>query len=201
MALEAPEVEDALFAALAKGADRAIKVTGGMETRTTREAAAVLAEVVATEPNLASADMVLTGVQAIDDLDGLIAPLLADRLAMPYLGIVTRLEVDPAGTTATALKEYPDGYRGEFEVSLPAVFGMQAAERPPRYVPVAKVRATRKSQTIECIPAPGIPEHLSMVRTLAMGKPAAGEGAQIFEGSPEVVCGKLCGVLAERGLL
>ena len=34
---------------------------------------------------------------------------------------------------------------GRFEVALPAVLGIQAAEKPPRYVPVAKVRAAIKT--------------------------------------------------------
>jgi electron transfer flavoprotein alpha/beta subunit len=39
--------------------------------------------------------------------------------------------------------EFPGGVRGEYEVKLPAVLGIQAAEKPPRYVPVAKVRAAK----------------------------------------------------------
>jgi electron transfer flavoprotein beta subunit len=200
VALEAPEVDDALFTALAKGADRAIKVTDGTEVRTTREAASLLVQVIGAEPGLLPADLVLTGVQAIDDLDGLLAPLLSIGLGVPYLGIVTRLEVAASGDTAAAVKEYPGGYLGEFEVDLPAVFGIQAAERPPRYVPVAKVRATKKSQTIECVPAPALVEGCSLVRTIEMKKAAVGEGARMLEGSPEEVSGSLCGILAERGL-
>jgi electron transfer flavoprotein beta subunit len=200
VALEAPEVDDALFTALAKGVDRAIKVTGGTEVRTTREAACLLTQVIGWAPGLLPAELVLTGVQAIDDLDGLLAPLLSNGLGAPYLGIVTRLEIDASGKTATAVKEYPGGYLGEFEVDLPAVFGIQAAERPPRYAPVAKVRAARKSQTIECVPAPALAEGCSLVRTVEMRKAATGEGARMLEGSPEEVSGSLCGILAERGL-
>jgi electron transfer flavoprotein beta subunit len=201
IALEAPEADDALFVALAKGADRAIRLAAGPQPHTTREAASMLAQTIAAKPDLLSAELVLTGVQAIDDLDGLLAPLIADHLGRPYLGIVTRLEVSHSGDTVVAIKEYPGGYRGEFEVSLPAVLGIQAAERPPRYVPVAKVRAVRKSQAIESLPAPDCPVGCSMTHILEMRKAETGAAAHMLEGSPKEVSGRLCEVLAERGLL
>ena len=85
----------------------------------------------------------MTGCQASDDLDGLLGPLMAEALDLPYLGVVTAVRVDASGSTATVTKEYAGGVRGDFEVALPAVLGIQAAEAPPRYVPVAKVRAGR----------------------------------------------------------
>ena len=153
LALDAPEVDDALFTALAKGADRALKITDGDEAPGATQAAHLFAQTISGERGL-PADVILTGVQAIDDLDGLVAPVIAEELGLPYLGIVTRLSTDTAGKTATATREYPGGVRGEFEVDLPAVLGIQASERPPRYVPVAKVRMAMKSQKIECVQVP-----------------------------------------------
>lgn len=154
LALDAPDLDDVLFAALAKGAGRAIKIKGVTKGLTTSVAADILAQVIGSELGLTPADPILCGVQAVDDLDGLIAPLIACELGLPFLGIVTGLWVDSTGSRAFAIKEYPGGVRGEFEVAIPAVFGIQAAERPPRYIPVAKVRAAMKSHAIECIPAP-----------------------------------------------
>jgi len=37
------------------------------------------------------------------------------------------------------MKEFRGGCAGQFEMPLPAVLGIQSAEKPPRYVPVAKV--------------------------------------------------------------
>jgi len=73
LALDAPEVDDALFTAMAKGADRVVKVVGMDARSTTRQAASVFAQVIRSETGSMPADLVLTGVQAIDDLDGLIA--------------------------------------------------------------------------------------------------------------------------------
>ena len=201
LALDAPEVDDALFTALAKGADRVLKVAGFDAGLTTCQAARVLSQVIQTEAGLLPADLVLTGVQAIDDLDGLIAPLVAHTLGMPYLGIITRLGVDPSGGTALALKEYPGGVRGEFEVTLPAVFGIQAAEKPPRYVPVAKVRTAMKSQRIDCAAVPTLADGgWPALEVVEMKRNEPAGHAEMLEGAPDKVSEKLCGILAGHGL-
>ena len=148
------------------------------------------------------AELILTGTQAIDDLDGLVAPLVAYSLRLPFVGIVTQVAVETSRGTATVVKEYPGGVRGEFEIRLPAVLGIQAAEKPPRYVPVAKVRATMKSHKIETIPVPTVAEGVPpALEILEMKKPEAAGHAEMLEGSPEEVSGKLVDILAQRGLL
>jgi len=193
LALEAPEIDEALFTALAKGADRAIKISGG--SLTTSAAARLFSHVLPTVPG--PADLILTGVQAIDDLDGLVAPILSRLLGLPYMGVVTAVKI--ADKTATVVREYAGGVRGEFEVPLPAVLGIQSAEQPPRYVPVAKVRAAMKSQKIESISAPATSQ--PAVEILQMTKPQVAGRAEILEGSPEEVAGKICEILVARGLL
>lgn len=202
IAIDAPELDNVLFSALAKGADRAVKITGAAQPLTTGESAYIFAGVLAGEPGLAGAEIILTGVQAIDDLDGLLANLLAYELDLPSLSIITRLSVDTAARTATALKECPGGVHGEFEVPLPAVLAIQAAEKPPRYVPVAKLRAAMKSRKIEEVPVPepldGFPP---LIRVLAISKPQLAGRAEMLEGPAEQIAGRLCSILAERGLL
>ncbi len=202
LALDAPGLDEALFAALAKGADRAIKIEGVREGLGTREAADILAQVIGSEMGLIPADLILSGVQAVDDLDGLVAPLIACELGLPFLGIVTGLWVDAAGSRAFAIKECPGGVRGDFEVKLPAVFGIRAAERPPRYVPVAKVRAAMKSRAIERIPAP-LPANVvsPLFEVLEMRQPRGTAHAEMLAGPPPEVSARLCELLAGRGLL
>jgi electron transfer flavoprotein beta subunit len=200
LALDAPEIDDVLFTALAKGADRAVKITGAGEGLTTRATVSVFAQTLPATPGLLPADLVLTGVQAIDDLDGQVAPLIAQRLGLPYLGVVTQVTVDAGGKTAAVLKEFAGGVRGEFEVPLPAVLGVQAAEKPPRYIPVAKVRAAMKSQKIQTVPASAAAE-AALVEVRQMAKPEVTGHAEMMEGTPEEVAGKICEVFAQRGLL
>jgi len=200
LALDAPEMDDALFTALAKGVDRAVKITGLEPGLTARGAAQILAQVMATAAGLLPADLILSGTQAIDDLDGSIAPLIAHSLQRPFVAIVVQVAVAPSGGMATVVKECPGGVRAEFEVQLPAVLGIQAAEKPPRYVPVAKVRAAAKSRQIECLPAPA-PLEPPLVEVLQMMKPVVTGHATMLEGPDEQIAGKICEILAERGLM
>jgi len=201
VAPEAPEVDEALFSALAKGAGRAIKITGLEESLSTRATTARLAGALG-DAGLLSADLILTGVQAIDDLDGLIAPLLAFHLGLPNLGIVTRLVVDESRGAVIATREFPSGVRGEYEISLPAVLGIQAAEKPPRYVPVSKVRAAMKTLKLESAGSPptrGVEP--PTVEVLEMKKCEPAGRAEMLEGAPEQVSERLVEILAARGVL
>ena len=199
-ALEAPEIDDVLHTALAKGADRAIRVSGIDVIAGTRAKAAALA---ATLPGIAGvlpADLVLSGCQAIDDLDGFVGPLLAGAIGLPYLGLVSRIQVDPAAGKAVVAKEYAGGVMGRFEVALPAFLGVQGCEKPPRYVPIAKVRAAMAAGGIEAVPAASGPAVTPLAVT-AMAKPEAAGHAEMLEGSVRDVAERLADILAARGLI
>ena len=139
-------------------------------------------------------------MQAIDDLDGLLGPLVAMHLGLPFLGIVTAIAPDPSGHCVRVRREYPGGVHGEFVVDLPAVLGIQAAEQPPRYVPVAKVRAAMKAQKL-VVAAAASPPMRDLLRVVVMRKPEPVTHAQMLEGSIEQVSAQLCGVFSERGLV
>ena len=100
----------------------------------------------------------------------------------------------------TVYKEFAGGSRGQYVICLPAVLGIQAAEKPPRYVPVAKVRAAMKSRTLESVEAPARDE-TSRVTICAMTKPQAVGHAEMLEGSPEEIASKLVDLLSARGLV
>jgi electron transfer flavoprotein beta subunit len=200
MGLESPDIDDVLFTALAKGSDRAVKVVGAEPPLSTSEVAGLLARVLPAVPDLMPVDLVLTGCQAIDDLDGLVAPFLAERLHIPYLGVVTGVDLKAGEGRATVLKEYAGGVRARYVIALPAALGIQAAEKPPRYVPVAKVRATMKTGKIETVDAPER-EAPSPLAVLRMTKPEAAGHAEMLEGGPDEVAAKVAEILATRGLL
>lgn len=198
VAPEAPEVDDVLFTALARGADRVVKLVGLDEGLGSRAAAAAVADALPNVDDLLPVDVILTGCQAIDDLDGLVGPLVADTLALPYVGIVTGISVDVSARVARCSREYPAGVRGDFEVDLPVVVGIQAAEKPPRYVPIAKVRAAMASGNIEEVTA-GVVE-APQLRLLEMRKPVVTERAEMISGDADEIASQICQVLADRGL-
>jgi electron transfer flavoprotein beta subunit len=186
--------DDVLFTAAAKGADRLIKVTGDFTTVNNHALARALATVITG----LQADVVLTGVQAHNDLDGSVGPLLAECLQMPYVGYVSGVSINDGKSMVR--KEYPGGLLAEMEVMLPAVLGIQAAEQPPRYVAVSKVRQAMKTSSIEELDASdldpgGAPEIGHMFQ------PEATSHAEMIEGSPEEVSAKLVNLLKELGVL
>ena len=198
IALEAPEVDDALFTALAKGADRAVKIPVDQASLGTVATASLFATFLSSGGQITPDTLVLPGSQAIDDLEGEVAAYLGEALSLPYVGVVS--SVSPVNGKVVVLKEFSGGMRGEFEVTLPAVLGIQSAEKPPRYVPVAKVRAVMKSAKIETadIAPPESAKALVMER---MYKPEVAGRAQMLDGSPEDITARITSLLAERGII
>ncbi len=195
LALDMPEVDNTLFTCLAKGADKAIKIEGDFANGTTsHQAAKLFADVITTLPH----DLILTGVQSIEDLDGQNAVLLATYLGIPHVSVVTGVQVD--GKTATVRKEYAGGMLAEFEVDLPAVLGIQAAPQAPRYASISKVRAMMKEQKIDTlVPSDGAVDPGVRIRRLF--KPENGKHAEMIEGDTDVVVERIVGILKEKALL
>jgi electron transfer flavoprotein beta subunit len=194
--LEVGEVREALYAALAKGADRAVLAHTDGEVRLDNHA---LARIFAHLLAGGSFDLILTGVRAIDDLDGSLGGLLAGYLGLPYVGLVRKVEI--AGDSATAIleKEYPGGYAAELEVRLPAVLGIQAAEQPPRYVPISRLRQVMKTAKVE-EQAASLPE-VPPISVERLFQREEGAGATMLSGNPEEVARQIVDLLAERRLL
>ena len=195
LTLDTGDVDETLFTAVAKGADRVIKITGDFGEGINNHAAVT---VVDTALKNISFDLILTGTQAVDDLDGSIGPLLAARLGLPYVGYVTG--VTSADGKIVARKEYPGGLIAEMEVRLPAVLGIQAAEKPPRYVVTSLIMQAMKTAKIEEIEA-GAAEGRGAAGVARMSRPEATTHAELIEGDADQVADALVTLFKERGLL
>lgn len=188
------DIDDILFTASAKGADRLIKVLGDYESGINNHA---LARALVPILRGLEPDLILSGVQANNDLDGSIGPLLAGYLNLPYVGYVAGVSLTDG--QATIKKEYPGGLIAEMAVKLPAVLGIQVAEEPPRYVAVSKVRQAMKTSEIEEIEAGDF--DLEGGPTInRMYQPEVGEGATMLEGSLDDIADQLIGILKELGV-
>ncbi len=191
---EADGADDFLFTAAAKGADQLIKLTGDFSNVNNHALARAHAEVLKD----LHPDLILTGVQAHNDLDGSIGPLLAEYLGMPYVGYVAGITID--GDKVIARKEYAGGLIAEIEVKLPAVLGIQAAEQPPRYVAYSKIRQVMSTAKIEEKPGSALSLEESIVVS-RMFLPEVAERATMLEGSPDDVAAKLIAIFKEQGTL
>ena len=194
MTIEAEGSDDFLFTAAAKGADQLIKFTGDFSNVNNHALAHVYADLLKEN----QPDLVLTGVQAHNDLDGSIGPLLAEYLGMPYVGYVAGVAV--AADQVVVRKEYAGGLIAEMEVKLPAVLGIQAAEQPPRYVAYSKIRqvmgtAKIEERTVSSLDLSGGTEISRMFQ------PEVTERAAMLEGGVDQVADKLVSIFKELGTL
>ena len=186
------ELDNVLHLALAKGADRAVKITADEPGADSHMQAKWLAEAI----KGLSPDMVFAGVQASNDLDGQIGPMIAAYLDMPYIGGVSSVEA--ADGTAIVTKEFAGGNAGKYSVRLPMVVGVQAASKPPRYAPISKVRQVAQTATIEKLAPAG--EGSAGLTMKKMAPPVVTGHAEMIEGSAKEVAAKLVELLKSKGL-
>jgi len=195
IAADADGVDDFLFTAAAKGADRLIKLTGDFGSGLNSHASArmMIDPIKEIQP-----DLILTGVQAHNDLDGSVGPLLAELLDMPYIGYIAGVALD--GDKVIARKEYPGGVIAKMEVTPPAVLGIQAAEQPPRYIAYNRIRQVMGTAKIEERDV----SDLDLSGSTVIGRmfqPESGQRATIFDGSADEVADQLVGVFKELGVM
>jgi len=195
---EGEGADDVLYMAAAKGADRLIKLGGdvGQAVRLGRNHA--LARAMAGVVRELQPDLVLTGVQSHDDLDGSVGPLVAGFLGLPYVGYVAGVTI--AADVAMARKEYPGGLVAEMEVALPAVLGIQASDQAPRYVAFSRIRQAMKTAAIEERPVAGL-DGSGGPTVSRMYKPESATRATMIEGGAGEVAARLVDIFRELGIL
>ncbi len=196
LTIDSGDVDETLYTAVAKGADKVVKITGeGFDQGVSNRRLSSIFQDVLKET---SCDLILTGTQAVDDLDGFVGALLAEEMGLPYVGYVTRVEA--RNGTVIARKEYPGGLNADIEVNKPAVLGIQAAEKPPRYIVTSKVMEAMKSATIDEAEASGEAVE-GGVTVSRMSVPETGAHAEMIEGDVQKVAETLAGLLRDRGVV
>lgn len=194
IAAQTGDVDELLYTAIAKGADRAIRLTGdGLEEGI---ANAQYADLVAPVVAEIGADVVLCGVQANDDLDGQLATWIATRLDCRFATVVSDVRAD--GDAVQVRKEFSGGLSAELRLALPVVLGVQAAPKPPRYAPMSRIRQVMKSQALEDRPVTvgGAPPPV-----VSLEVPASQGHAEMVAGGLDDKVARLVAILAERGLV
>jgi electron transfer flavoprotein beta subunit len=187
--------DDVLYAAAARNSDHLVKLRGDFDQDFNNHA---LARNLATILQARPPDLILTGVQAHNDLDGALGPLLAGFLNLPYIGYVSGVSIE--NHQAVVHKEYLGGLIAEVQVGLPAVLGIQAAERPLSYVAFSKIRQAMKTALIEDLQTTGL--NLSGGPTVSlMFKPESTERAVMLSGSADLIATRLLEIFKEMGAL
>jgi electron transfer flavoprotein beta subunit len=196
-----PEIDQILYTALAKGADGAVKladasgaVSPGPAAIRMADRAALVAGYLETQP----ADLVISGVQAADDLDGQLPPTLAALLDLPHISVAVSVEAEDGSVIVR--QEFAGGRSHELQVRMPAVVGVQSARQPPRYAPIARIRqAMQAGGLTELAVSPSAIRSGAVVRR--MHRPETSDQAEMLEGSAGEVADQIVGLLRARGLV
>lgn len=191
LAIDGEETDKVLFTALAKGADKAIKINGLDDGASSHAIAKAMCSAI---QNL-SWDLVLTGVQAPDDLDGQVSVLLAGLLDVPHVSVVSDIQV--VGDKLLLSKEYAGGVSARFEAEGKLVLGIQAARETPRYAPVSRVRQLMKEAELDEIDADGGDVELGY-EVRSMAPPSRGDRAEMIEGSADEIADRIAAILNEK---
>lgn len=195
--LDEPEIDQTLYTAIARGADTAVKLLGtGDGWLSTHARAEILAGWLSGQ----TYDLVLTGVQAADDLDGQLASVLAGRLGLPHAAVVVSLEMKDAAVVVS--QELGGGVVGDSHVPMPAVIGMQTARQAPRYAPITRIRQAMQAGGVREVPttppATTWPEGMTVRR---LYPPEKAGHAEMLTGSSGEVAERIVELLRARGLV
>lgn len=130
--------EAALRDCLARGAHKAVHITGGEESLgDSAVIAATLAAVVADREY----DLILVGTMGVGTDNGQVGPMLAERLGLPHVNGINSLELGDGALTAGRDVE---GGRETYSCPMPAVVGCTKGLNEPRYAALKGIMAAKR---------------------------------------------------------
>ena len=185
---------DALRQALAMGCDDATLVTAPDDLPGLDVAKALAAVVKEMKP-----DIVLCGKQASDDDQGLVGPALAEALGWPHVGMLTKVEVGPAGEVG--LWREVEGGHEVWKATPPVVGLVHKSEKEPRYPSLPGIMKAKKKEIPEKdLAAIGIAPSATKIEVISMEPPPQRGGGKIFklDGDPKGVAAELAKALHEE---
>ena len=98
-------------------------------------------------------------------------------------------------------KEFPGAARAAMRVELPAVLGILAADQPPRYVPVSRIRAAMKSAQFDLRETDRHARRRRRSTVTRLRAPEASQRAEMLAGSEDEVAARIAAILREKGLV
>ena len=187
---------------LARGSDKVIRMTDPkFEGSDGYAIAKILHSVIKT----LHFDIILTGMQAGDDGNAMVGPILAEMLKIPHATMVKRMELG-AGT-AKVNRELEGGLEEQIEVKLPALFSVQTGINEPRYVSIMGIRkAMQKEIKILSLADTGLSKSDvgtagSWISIDKLYVPPVEKQAEFLKGTPDEIATKITEILKSRGLI
>ncbi len=191
------EDEEVLRRCLAMGADQARRIDPGEQTLDGGGTARVLARVIAAIPF----DLILCGVQAEDDNQGMVGIMLAEHLGLAHAAVVTGIET--RGEELIVQCELEGGMDERSKIKLPALLTVQTGINEPRYVSIMGIKKATK-KPLEVIPLADLnfssDDLAPQVLIDEVFLPSETGGAEMISGDPMQAAGKILQILKEKGV-
>ncbi len=187
--------------ALAKGADRAIRIE---DPRLAAHDPLMVARVLraAVEEDF---DLVLCGCMASDDGHMSVGVAMAQELGVSHAAMVTRVEEQGEGLRVH--RELEGGLQEVVDLSLPAVLTIQTGINEPRYASIRGIRSAQKKElTVKDLEglnlkAEQVDSSASLIKREQLYLPEIVSRAEMIEGEPEEKAEKLAAILKKEGLI
>jgi electron transfer flavoprotein beta subunit len=173
--------QDVLYYAVAKGADKAVRVD--CDNHDPRVASTALAAAL----KKLQFDLVLTGTQARDTLGGQVGIAAATLLELPFAYAVVGIDV-VNDKTVKARKELGGGRYADVELKLPALLCIQTGIQPLTFVPPAR-RIRARQQAISSLSSLDLGLQSNQLaakgyRIVDVRSPERAHHVDLLEGSP-----------------
>lgn len=189
--------EEVLRRCLAMGADKALRI----DDEGVNLDCFVISKILAKAIEGMHYDLILTGVQADDDNQGMVGILLAEQLGLPHAAVVTGVE--PEENEATIRVELEGGMDEVSKIKLPALLSIQTGINEPRYVSIMGIRkAAKKELNVVKVDELSLSEDDLLRQTIIeeLFLPPETEGAEIIEGDPSTVAEEIIRIMKEKGV-
>ena len=194
------ESEEALLSCLAKGADRAVRVSDDdLPSDDPLTVARVLAAAVQRE----SADLVLCGVQSSDAVNGATGIALAGYLDLPHVAVVKALDYDAGAGSMVVDRELESGLVERLRIGLPALLTIQTGINQPRYANLRAIKQARE-KPLDVVEAGelGVDGDALVAaagaRRRALSPPDRGEGAEMIGGGVDAMAVRIAEIVRDR---
>ena len=203
-----PPAEGMLRELLARGADKAVLVSGrefgGSDTFATSQILAAAVNKIGVGPE----DVVFCGRQAIDGDTAQVGPQIAEKLHLPQVTYVADIQKD--GNTLTVKRMLEDGYM-MVKVQTPCLLTCIKELNEPRYMSIGGIYSTY-SKPLDVFDYEKLKDHRLIDATTiglkgsptnifkSFTPPQKGAG-MMLEGADKATCEKLAGILAAKHII
>lgn len=191
------DAEDTLRIALAKGADKAIRIKAEDFDELDAFQTSQILKTVIKDLNY---DIIFAGCIATDDAYSQIGVTLAELLEIPHAALVIDFDVNE--NRADVQRELEGGLIEHLDIALPALFTIQTGINEPRYASLIAIRRAAKKE-IQIIGKDELQqaEFISNSVLEELYVPPISKQVEILAGSTAESAGKLAGIFKEKGLL